>query len=63
MKFYDKELFKASNSIKAAIYMIIIFSLGFIVGYFTFSMEKNRNLTNVSQDTIVDSRNIESTQL
>ena len=25
MKFYDKELFKASNSIKTAIYMIIIF--------------------------------------
>lgn len=63
MKFYDKELFKASNSIKTAIYMIIIFSMGFIVGYFTFSMEKNRNLTNAPQETIVDSRNIESTQL
>lgn len=39
MKFYDRELAKTEERIKSIVWVLFLFIIGFVVGYYTGSME------------------------
>lgn len=43
MKFYDKKLTKVSDNIKTIFFMLVVFVIGFLAGYFITSYEKKGN--------------------
>ena len=51
MKYYDKKLTKVSNNLKNIFFMLVVFVIGFLAGYFTTKMEKksNENIQNQIQ--------------
>ncbi len=43
MKFYDKEIYKKSEKIKAVIIVMCAFAVGFVAGYFA-TQNYNKNI-------------------
>ena len=51
MKFYDKKLTKVSDNIKNIVFMLIVFIIGFLAGYFITNTEKKTN--DISHPSVV----------
>ena len=49
MKFYDKKLTKVFDNIKSIVFMLIVFIIGFLAGYFVNITEKKSNDTPQTQ--------------
>lgn len=47
MKFYDKDLTQKEIEIKNIIWILLVFTLGFIVGYFTMNIEMQTQINNI----------------
>ena len=49
MKIYDKEMYQKEQWIKSVLLVVGIFILGFIVGYFVHSFEKQETINALEQ--------------
>ena len=59
MKFYDKKLTKVSDNIKNIIFMLIVFIIGFLAGYFITHTEKKSN--DISPTPVVQNYDVNNT--
>ena len=59
MKFYDKKLTKVFDNIKNIVFMLIVFIIGFLAGYFITSSEKKGN--DVKQNQVVQNYSVNNT--
>ena len=50
MKIYDKEMYQKEQWIKSVLLVVGIFILGFIVGYFVNSVEKQETINSLEQN-------------
>lgn len=50
MKIYDKEMYQKEQWIKSILMVIVIFIVGFIVGYFAHSYEKQETINTLEQN-------------
>ncbi len=50
MKIYDKEMYQKEQWIKSVLLVVGIFILGFIVGYFVHSFEKQETINALEQN-------------
>ncbi len=50
MKIYDKEMYQKEQWIKSVLLVVGIFILGFIVGYFVHSFEKQETINTLEQN-------------
>ena len=50
MKIYDKEMYQKEQWIKSVLLVVGIFILGFIVGYFVHSFEKQETIHALEQN-------------
>ena len=53
MKFYDKEMAKREVYIKNIVFMIAMFSLGVIVGFFAARADVKNNENEKPQETVI----------
>lgn len=51
MKFYDKTIYKTDKNIKSVAFMIIIFFMGFILGYCSCNWEKQNVINELQRKT------------
>lgn len=51
MKIYDKEIYQKEQIIKSVLLVVGVFVLGFIVGYFVHSFEKQEEMNVLQQNT------------
>lgn len=54
MKFYDKELYKASEEISTIIFILIIFIISFFSGCITMKIETKSEINNL--ESIIDTQ-------
>ena len=59
MKFYDKKLTKVFDNIKNIIFMLIVFIIGFLAGYFVNNLEKKNN--DITPSQVVQNYNVNNT--
>lgn len=50
MKIYDKEMYQKEQWIKSVLLVVGIFVLGFIIGYFVHSFEKQEQINALEQN-------------
>lgn len=50
MKIYDKEMYQKEQWIKSVLLVVGIFVLGFVVGYFVHSFEKQETINTLEKD-------------
>lgn len=50
MKIYDKEMYQKEQWIKSVLLVVGIFVLGFIIGYFVHSFEKQEEINTLEQN-------------
>lgn len=50
MKIYDKEMYQKEQWIKSVLLVVGIFVLGFIIGYFVHSFEKQEEINTLKQN-------------
>jgi len=50
MKIYDKEMYQKEQWIKSVLLVVGIFILGFVIGYFVHSFEKQDTINTLEQD-------------
>lgn len=50
MKIYDKEMYQKEQWIKSVLLVVGIFVLGFIIGYFVHSFEKQEQINILEQN-------------
>ena len=59
MKFYDKKLTKVSDNIKNIVFMLLVFVIGFLAGYFISNSEKKSN--DISPTQVVQNYSVDNT--
>ena len=59
MKFYDKKLTKVFDNIKNIFFMLIVFIIGFLAGYFINNSDNRSN--NISPTQVVQNYSVNNT--
>lgn len=60
MKIYDKEIYQKEQIIKSVLMVVGIFVLGFIVGYFVHTFEKQEEINTLQQNEYYIQQQIDS---
>lgn len=60
MKIYDKEMYQKEQWIKSVLLVIGIFVLGFVVGYFVHSFEKQETVNTLEQEVYKLQKEVDS---
>lgn len=58
MKIYDKEMYQKEQWLKSVLLVAGVFVLGFIVGYFVHSFEKQEEITSLQNQVNILQREI-----